>query len=71
MPIDIALAESAYLGGSTRYENWRDEFEFNWNKPVMETAIGEYLHNMDPVTEELLKQFIPKEMSELKKKYGG
>lgn len=71
MPLDIATAESAYLGGATKFDDWLEKFEFEWNKPMLETQVGEYLRDMDPQTKQLLKQFMPKEMGELEKKYGG
>ena len=71
MPLNIATAESAYLGGSTRFDDWLEMNEIEWNKPMLETAVGEYMRDMDPQTKQLLKQFMPKEMRELEKKYGG
>lgn len=71
MPLNIALAESAYLSASTRWDEWREQFEFDWNLPVMEAQIGEYLNSLGPKEKDMLKSFIPKEMAELEKKYGG
>ena len=71
MPLDIALAESAYLSATTRWDDWRTEFDLTWNKPIMEAAVGEFLRNLDPLRRTALKKVIPKEMRELEKKYGG
>ena len=69
--MNIANAESAYLEGTTRFDDWLAEFEMNWNMPIVEAQAAEMLHSMDPITRGLLDKMMPKEMKVLDKKYGG
>ena len=60
--MNIGNAESAYLEGTTRYDDWKIKFDLEWNQPVIEAQAAELLRNMDSATMALLKKMMPSEI---------
>lgn len=57
MPLNIENAESAFLGGFARFEEWKEKFEGKWFAPIGEMQRDLLLKSLpEPVKVELRKR---------------
>ena len=63
-------AKEAALRGISRFKQWKEEHDKNWNTDNSQ-FIGDFMSNLSPEVIANLERLSPEAMGRLKQKYGG
>jgi hypothetical protein len=67
MAPNVRNAENAILNGMSRVDEWFHNFELNWNKPEVDTAIAMVVKRLPPEVKANLPQ---KALNQIKERLG-
>lgn len=65
MPLNIESAESAFLGGFARFEDWKERFEGKWFAPVGEMQVALLMKSLPDAVKAELRARVPEGMAAL------
>jgi len=69
--MNIKIAESAYLSGTTRFEIWQAKFDSKWDQPVREALEAMLIKTMPVGVREELRAIAPEAMKRMEDNFGG
>jgi len=70
MTLNIRNLQSAELEGQTKFLNWYDEFQKEWNGPLGELIFAAFYNDLHPMVKAELAARVPEAVKNLNERFG-
>ena len=70
MTLNVRNLQSAQLTGETKFNNWHEKYQAQWEKPQAELVMASFWKELSPEVKAELSKRVPEAVKDMNKRYG-
>jgi len=70
MPLNVRNMQSAQMIGETKFNNWLENYQAQWEKPQAELVMASFWKELSPEVKAELSKRVPEAVKDMNKRYG-